>query len=293
MARRVAAGERIGVMDWGIGGLGFWKLLRQAAPEHRCIYLSDSGALPYGKLPPRQLALRVARVAAWFQQRGVRRLVVACNAASSVLAQVPRSAAQQGLPLPELLGVIEPTLRALLAGPRCRIGVFGGRRTVRSLAYRNPLAAAGFDVHQRIAQPLSALVEAGRIAGPAVEREVARILIPIASCEVLVPACTHYVALLPLFQQLAPVARFVDPAELALSALLGGRGLPDRLRPARPRPGDEFWTTGSPAAFTRAAARAFGLELPSVERLRDVPGGSPARPTRGDEIPIASSKRSY
>ncbi|MEY4545991.1 MAG: hypothetical protein RL685_2186 [Pseudomonadota bacterium] len=270
----------IGVMDWGIGGLGFWKLLRQAAPEQRCIYLSDSGALPYGKLPPRQLALRVARVAAWFEQRGVRQLVVACNAASSVLTQVPRSAAQQGLALPELLGVIEPTLRALLAGPRCRIGVFGGRRTVRSLAYRNPLVAAGFDVHQRIAQPLSALVEAGRITGPTVEREVARILTPIAHCELLVPACTHYAALLPLFRQLAPAARFVDPAELTLRALLDvsapAHDLSARAS-SRLRRTDELWTTGSAAAFRRAAARAFALQVTDVKHLRELPGCSQSR----------------
>jgi glutamate racemase len=270
---RYAAAARIGVMDWGIGGLGFWKLLRQAAPELRCVYLSDAGAPPYGKLPPRQLAQRVARAAAWFEQRGVQRLVVACNAASSVLAQVPRSGAQQGLPLPELLGVIEPTVQALLAGPRCRIGVFGGRRTVRSGAYRTPLAAAGFDVRQRVAQPLSALVEAGRVAGPLVEREVARILTPIAGCEVLVPACTHYVALLPLFEQLAPGARFVDPAELALRALLGERAWRDRapLPAVRPRAGDEFWTTGSPSSFRRAALRAFQLELTDVKQLRALP----------------------
>lgn len=273
MAARVAVGECIGVMDWGIGGLGFWKLLRQAAPELRCIYLSDAGAPPYGKLPSRQLAQRVARAAAWFEQRGVRRLVVACNAASSVLQQVPSSAAQQGLELPELLGVIQPTLQALLAGPRCRIGVFGGRRTVRSGAYRTPLLAAGFDVRQRVAQPLSALVEAGRIAGPAVEREVARILTPIARCEVLVPACTHYVALLPLFQQLAPAARFVDPAELTLQTLLGEQRGRTRTATVRPRASDELWTTGSPSAFRRAALRAFQLELTEVKQLRALPDG--------------------
>lgn len=263
--------ERIGVMDWGIGGLGFWRLLRQAAPELRCIYLSDSGAPPYGKLPARQLAQRVSRAAAWFTQRGVRRLVVACNAASSVLAQVPRSAAAQGLTLPELVGVVQPTVQALLAGPRASVGVFGGRRTVRSRVYRTPLVAAGFAVQQRVAQPLSALVEAGRIAGPVVESEVARILAPIAGCELLVPACTHYMALLPLFRRAAPRARFIDPAQLTLCALLGAGAQASGAR-VRVRAGDEFWTTGSPAAFARAAARAFALEVPQVAKLRRLPG---------------------
>jgi len=176
-------------MDWGIGGLGFFKLLRQAAPGLGCVYLSDSGAPPYGTLTSAALTRRVRQAVAWFSARGVSELVVACNAASSVLARVPSREFAGGAP--RLLGVIEPTVRALLRGPRSSIGIFGGRRTVRSLAYRTPLLGAGFRVQQRIAQPLSALVEAGRISGPEVERLVTHILRPIAGCQLLVlPAPT-------------------------------------------------------------------------------------------------------
>lgn len=76
---------RIGILDWGIGGLGFWKLLQQATPAIGCVYLSDAGVPPYGTLPPRALAERVRRAALWFADRGVSQVVVACNAASSVL----------------------------------------------------------------------------------------------------------------------------------------------------------------------------------------------------------------
>jgi glutamate racemase len=261
VTRSQALPRRIGIMDWGIGGLGFWQLLKRAEPGAECVYLSDSGAPPYGTLPARVLAQRVQLAIDWFAQRAVTHVVVACNAASSVLTRVPPAR------LVRTLGVIEPTLRTLLAGPRCRIGIFGGRRTIRSHAYRSPLAAAGFEVQQRIAQPLSALVEAGRISGPGVEGQVERILRPIASCDLLVPACTHYVALLPLFQQIAPTARFVDPAQLTLKAL---RAELQRAttRAHASRRADEFWTTGSPAAFQRGAAASFGVEVTSCGRLR-------------------------
>jgi len=254
-------------MDWGIGGLGFFKLLRQAAPGLGCVYLSDSGAPPYGTLTSAALTRRVRQAVAWFEARGIAELVVACNAASSVLARVPSPGQAPAPEAPRILGVIEPTVRALLRGPRSSIGIFGGRRTVRSLAYRTPLVRAGFHVEQRVAQPLSAFVEAGRISGPEVEREVTRILRPIADCQLLVPACTHYVALLPLFQRVAPAARWVDPAALTLAALLEPSGHERKPRLAA----DEFWTTGSPAAFQRGAALAFELDVPAVRQLRELP----------------------
>ena len=271
MSRRPSPNSprRIGIMDWGIGGLGFFKLLRQAAPGLGCVYLSDSGAPPYGTLTIAALTRRVRQAVAWFSARGVSELVVACNAASSVLAGVPSREGALERGAPRILGVIEPTVHALLRGPRSSIGIFGGRRTVRSLAYRTPLLRAGFRVQQRIAQPLSALVEAGRISGPEVERLVTHILRPIADCQLLVPACTHYVALMPLFQRVAPAARWVDPAALTLAALLE----PSRRERKRVAAEDEFWTTGSPAAFVRGAALAFELDLPAVRRLRALPEG--------------------
>ena len=212
--RAPLATQRVGVLDWGIGGLGFVKLLERAAPDMACVYLSDSGAPPYGTLSRRQLSQRVTQIAAWFAERGIGEVVVACNAASSVLGLVSSPT--------QLSGVIEPTLRWLLRESRrsqndVSVGIFGGARTIRSGAYRTPLVRAGLRVQQRVAQPLSALVEAGKVSGAQVERQVARILAPIAGCDVLVPACTHYAALLPLFERLAPSARFIDPAALSLA----------------------------------------------------------------------------
>ena len=53
--------ERIAVLDWGIGGLGVWRALRHRtlAPT---LYLSDSGAPPYGRLPARELSQRLEAV---------------------------------------------------------------------------------------------------------------------------------------------------------------------------------------------------------------------------------------
>jgi len=67
----------------------------------------------------------------------------------------------------------------------------------------------------------------------------------------------------------APEARWVDPAALTLAALLE----PSAHERKRAAAEDEFWTTGSPAAFVRGAALAFELDIPAVRKLRALPEG--------------------
>ncbi|HTA17756.1 MAG TPA: aspartate/glutamate racemase family protein [Polyangia bacterium] len=256
-------GSTLGVLDWGVGGLGFVKVLRARHPDARVVYWSDAGETPYGKLAAPALAARVREIAARLARRGVDRLVVACNAASTVL---PRLGAP-GLcgvvstaagPV-QITGVIAHATRlALRARPRA-IGVIGGRRTIRSGVYRRALA--GREVRQRIAQPLSARVEAGDLASAALEGELRAILSPLRGIEALLLACTHYPAIAPRIAAHLPGTRLLDPAD-ELARWVGARWLDD-ARKGR----DVFLTTGSPAAMAKAARAAFGVEL-AATRVR-------------------------
>jgi glutamate racemase len=151
---------RLAVIDWGIGGLGFVRLLAARHPAVPVIYLSDAGCTPFGKLARRPLA---ARVDAFLEHlagaHGVDHAVLACNAASTVLANL--AAPSRGI---AVTGVIAPAVEALARLPPACIGVIGGRRTIASGLYGRGLRAAGHHVRQRVAQPLSAHVEAGRLA---------------------------------------------------------------------------------------------------------------------------------
>lgn len=246
----------LAVLDWGIGGLDFHARLRARHPALPLLYWSDSGAVPYGKLGRDALAARVAAVMAALRARGASRLVIACNAASTVLDHP--TVVRAGLPVS---GVIAPAIAAALADPARRLGVIGGRRTIRSGLYRRALLAAGRQVRQRVAQPLSAMVERGELDGPALTAELARILAPLRRVDALVLACTHYTALLAPIRAHLPGVRVIDPAAAALaeveqSGWLSGHG-----------GSDMFLTTGSPDATREAARLAFGLRLPAVEQV--------------------------
>jgi glutamate racemase len=284
----------LGILDWGIGGVDFYARLRAAHPAVPVTYWSDAGTTPYGKQPQSVLAARVEAVALALRRRGVTHLVVACNAASTVLDH-PRLRALERSGLP-ITGVIEPAITAALADPAREFGVVGGQRTIASQVYRRGLSIGGRKVVQRVAQPLSALVERGEVDGPEVRAEVARIFAPLCRVEALVLACTHYTALLPPIRALLPATRVIDPAAATLAFITRhwrlGRALAvpvqaTRVRgasrtlvitpgspppPPPPRdqglqlhaPSDMFLTTGDPQAMRRAAQRAFGVALADV-----------------------------
>lgn len=237
---------RIGICDWGIGGLGFYNLLRADRPDIDVVYLGDQGFTPYGRVSTKELTHRIRWVLMGFRDLGVTEVVVACNAASTVLA---------GAAVPGVVahGVIQPTIEQL-ALASTSVGVIGGRRTILSGSYRRPLRALGIPVAQRVAQPLSGLIEAGRAEEPSTQTLLKEILRPIRGCNRLVLACTHYVVLTPAIQAYMPHASIVDPAT----------GVWKRMKDRLPRLSadigtDQFFTTGALDAMETQAASAFGV----------------------------------
>jgi glutamate racemase len=41
---------RLGILDWGIGGVSIYKLIKQRSPDLGVTYLSDTGVTPYGRM---------------------------------------------------------------------------------------------------------------------------------------------------------------------------------------------------------------------------------------------------
>jgi glutamate racemase len=257
----------LGIVDWGIGGLGFLTAFKARYPAVGVVYLSDAGDVPYGRQSAWELEARLAVMAARFADVGVTRLVVACNAMSTVLPAGPAGE----LGLERVCGVIDSAVQAALEQDAVVVGVVGGLRTVRSGAYARPLRAAGVVVRQRVAQPLSALIEAGRARSPEFVTATERVMRPLAHVDVLVLACTHYWTAVERFDELTTAAVIVDPAHETLERVVagwfaGGEGVREAaVRDPRIVAADRFFTTGDPGAMVRAARLAYGLVLPQVK----------------------------
>ena len=259
----------LGILDWGIGGVAFYAAFKARFPEVGVVYLSDAGCPPYGCLNAGELEARLAVVAPRLARAGVTRLVVACNAMSTVL---PRHSAA-GLGFEQVCGVIDSAVKAVLEADVGVVGVVAGAHTVRSGAYARPLRTAGLIVRQRVAQPLSALVEAGLVGSPEFRAETKRVMAPLGRVDALVLGCTHYWAGVARFAELPRGTVIVDPARETLERVVVGwfddRPARDQGREAegaRPKiaAADTFLATGDPVAMARVARLAFGVTLPPV-----------------------------
>ena len=76
--------DAIGIFDSGVGGLTVMHELIEALPSESFVYLGDTGRYPYGNKSPETVTRYSLENAAFLVDKGIKLLVVACNAASSV-----------------------------------------------------------------------------------------------------------------------------------------------------------------------------------------------------------------
>ncbi len=244
----------LGIIDWGIGGISIYKLIKARLGDTPVVYLSDTGATPYGKMTRRELTERLDKAVEFMKDRGVTHLVIGCNAASTAIPFL----ADHGIPIEGMIDNAVDFTAKLRPG---RLAVIGGRRTILSGVYRKGFCKKGIDIEQRIAQPLSGLIESGDTGSEILKREAKRILGPIRNSSHILLACTHYPAITGLLTTLvSDSTKFVDPA----------RSIVDKVaRWKLPRGGpDVFLTTGNTEAMTRAARLAFGVTIQEANSIK-------------------------
>jgi len=242
----------LGIIDWGIGGVSIYKLIKERIPDAATLYFSDTGATPYGKMGRRELASRLDSVIDFLIAKGMTRLVIGCNAASTAIPDL----ADHGI---KTDGVIEPAVAAAAKLKPKDLGVIGGRRTIVSGIYRKAFGERNIDIKQRIAQPLSGLIESGDTSSETLRAEAKKIFRPLKSCSHILLACTHYPAIEPLLKNLvSPSTKFIDPAAAVVQQLgkIASTGE------------DRFFTTGDARQMKRSAKLAFGVEIEAVEKMK-------------------------
>lgn len=254
----------VGVLDWGIGGLGVVRALSEHGVLRPVLYVSDSGTAPYGLQSRSQLQRRLRRWKRWFAARGCAEVLIGCNAASTALDAGISEGADGS---PQLRGIIEPTVREVLRLGLDEVVVIGGTRTVESGSYPERCAALGGRTRWRgvVAQPLSALVESGEVAGAQVEEAVAAVAAQVGPTPALISGCTHYQALRPVLERHLPwVQMWLEPAAIMVDTLMIRTRL-DEVRALPPR--RSYFTTGDAEQMVRSACAGFGIEIgaPPVE----------------------------
>lgn len=244
---------RLAIVDWGIGGLSIYNLIKSRLGNIPVTYFSDTGVTPYGRMSRRELIARLDLVLSFFRSNGVTHLVLGCNAASTVLTflQVKEM---------KVAGVIAGAIRATKRKRPMKLALIGGRRTVLSGVYRRALAEQAIGVTQRIAQPLSALIESGDVSSATLRAQCRKILAPVKNCSHVLLACTHYPAITSVLRDfVSKKTVFIDPASELVDEV-------ERWR--LPTGGvDQFLTSGDPGQMKLAARKAFGTRIVKASKI--------------------------
>jgi len=256
--------QPIGVFDSGVGGLTVLHECLVTMPHEDFVYLGDHARLPYGPRPLDEIRRFAVEIAAFLEARGVKLIVVACNAATS--AALP--ALQESLRVP-VVGVITPEAAAAVRATRNRrIGLLATQATVAAGRYRELVRAldAGVRLTTVAAHRLVPLIEEGSQTVDAV-REYAAPL-KRAGCDTVILGCTHYPLIRPVLQRV-----FGRDVTLVFSAEETAREVAETLRRKRwendaAREGAyRFLTTGEPELFRALGERFLQLPLGRVERV--------------------------
>lgn len=249
---------RIGLIDWGIGGLSVYKQIRRQLKSISCVYLSDAGFHPYGKVPKDELIQRLHRLTNFFRQQNINTVVIACNAASTVINEVQKLNKDM-----HFFGMLEAGKNSILKSKRKSILVLGGKRTIESGYFQNQFKNPKIILQAEVAQPLSALIEKGQHRS----QKFSNIVHQIAEAtekkpDLVLLACTHYPAATLVFKKHFSKAKIIDPAVLLAKELK--KELPKKYSKKK----STFYTSGSIAQSKSSAKKAFQLSNIDFKKVK-------------------------
>jgi glutamate racemase len=210
----------IGIFDSGIGGLTVARAILEQLPGYDLVYFGDTARTPYGNKSALTIQSYARRCADFLISRGARVIIIACNTAASVAAELLAGA----YPTP-IFEVITPgaALAARLSHSG-RIGVIGTRSTIASGAYERRILQFRPEA-QVVSQPcplLVPLVEEGWLRRRETAMIVKKYLRPLKMQQIdtLILGCTHYPVLADLIQDKAGKRiRLVDSAKAVAERL--------------------------------------------------------------------------
>lgn len=181
----------IGVFDSGVGGISVLREMTALMPNENFIYFGDSKNAPYGTKSAKEVQDLSLKNAQMLISMGVKAIVIACNTATSVAAEILR----KKYPDIPIVGV-EPALKpAALYKENGRVLVIATDVTLREQKFKELLSKYSkmCEIYPLPCPGLMDWVEKGIIEGEEVEGFTEKLLAPYkGKVDSVVLGCTHY-----------------------------------------------------------------------------------------------------
>ncbi len=247
----------IGIFDSGIGGM---TLLHQAMitlPQENFIFYADTDHVPYGTKTKEQVVGFVDEVMQFMIAHDCKAVVIACNTATSVAAEIMRG--KYEIPIIGIEPAVKPAVEQS-AGKR--VMVVATPLTIQEEKLKN-LVEKVDDAHlvDLLALPrLVSFAEQGEFDSPQVEAYLREMLAPFSLEEYgeLVLGCTHFNYFKDSFRKLLPShVQMID----------GSAGTVNQLKRVLERKGQLEQNEGSVRYFASGRELTGEQELQRIEML--------------------------
>lgn len=250
----------VGVFDSGVGGLSVLRHIREQLPQHRLLYVADSGHVPYGDKSPEHIRERSLALTRFLLEHGADAIVIACNTATAAAAALLRGTF--AAPIVAMEPAVKPAVAATRSGV---VGVLATVGTLESARFAALLQqyAGEVEIVTQACPGLVEQVEAGELDSVKTRELVERYTKPLLAqgADTLVLGCTHYPFLRPLIAAIAgPSVTLVDTGA-AVARQLVRRLVDSGIAGEAGGGGERFWTTGDVASAVHSMTRLWGAPV--------------------------------
>ncbi len=199
MSESLQSNMKIGFFDSGLGGLTILRSVAQGLPQYDYEYYGDTANLPYGDKTEEEIYELTRAGMQHLFERDCMLVIIACNTSSAeTLRRLQDNFLVESYPDRRILGVIIPTVEAVVGSGLKQIGMLATRRTVESHKYERELMKfENAPVLTAVATPgLVPRIEAGEIDHAlALAGAVVDALVSDHGITGLILGCTHYTTL--------------------------------------------------------------------------------------------------
>ncbi len=255
----------IGFFDSGVGGLTVLNKVKRLMPEESFIFYGDTLHVPYGDKTKEQLLDYSKNILKFFEIKGCKAVVMACNTTSSVIYDDIKNSYSF-----KLYPVVQSVAKILADYDIERLGVFATKATINSQAYSREIHKynQNMNVFGQYCPNWVSIVEENLTQEPEsisiVKKDFDKMLKN--SPEKIVLGCTHYPFLLNILTEFAPADMFIDPAIFLAEYIKEDLAKNNLLCPSNPNRFEEFYVSSNPAKF-KSCAKMF-YELTSNPELK-------------------------
>lgn len=249
----------IGFFDSGVGGLTVLKKVKKIMPNESFIFYGDTLHVPYGEKSKEELLKYSANILNFFDKKGCKAVVMACNTTSSVIYDDIKD--KYGF---KLYPIVQSVGKIISNLPIKTLGVFATKATIESCAYQKEINKYNSEIRvlgQYCSQWVK-IVENNSINSiesmAIVQNDLSKMLKN--KPDKIILGCTHYPYLLNILSKFASPDMFIDPAEPFAQYIKSDLEKYELAKGVVEARFEEFYVSSSPEKFIQAAKMFYSLK---------------------------------